>query len=64
MSNSAAALQVRPPTWNGGTMSCARWDEDEFAKRPRPYWRRHDAINVAESRDNPPTHFALIVGPR
>lgn len=55
---------VWPPTWNGGVMSCAKWDEDFVAKRPSPYWRRTDTTSATRCRDNQPTHFALIAGPR
>jgi hypothetical protein len=47
---------VWPPTYTGGC-SCAKWDDDRYAKRPRPYWRRIDASFVSDSRGNPPTHW-------
>lgn len=53
-------ILVWPPTWTG-TLSVAAWDEDQYVKRPIPYWRRIDAGNlVSVSRGRPPTHWAPI----
>jgi hypothetical protein len=54
---------VYPPTFDG-LVSCAKWDEDRYAKRPRPYWRRMDAFGqVTRSRDNQPTHWMPLPDP-
>ena len=54
---------VWPPTWTG-VISCARWNNDQYAKKPKPYWRRTDANGRAtESRDKPPTHWTLLAPP-
>lgn len=54
---------VWPPTWTG-VISCARWSLDEYAKRPRPFWKRTDDMGrVTLSRDKPPTHWALLAPP-
>lgn len=51
------AILVYPPLWNDRTCSVAKYDDDSFAKKPRPFWRRDDAFgNVTFSRDKPPTH--------
>lgn len=50
---------VWPPTWHGG-VSCAKWDLDRYAKNPRPYWNRVDALRVGDSRDHPPTHWMPV----
>lgn len=48
---------VYPGTWSGRSVSTAVWDAQHFASRPRPYWRRDDAIGARDSRDKPPTHW-------
>lgn len=51
---------VWPPTYKG-VCSCARWYDDAYAKKPRPYWRRIDTHgSVLLSRENPPTHWMPI----
>jgi hypothetical protein len=47
---------VWPPSWRGVT-SCARYDDDRHSRAPRPYWHRGDALNITNSRTNPPTHW-------
>lgn len=51
---------VWPPTSRGVT-SCASWEDGRYAIRPRPYWRRVDALTVAESLLNPPTHWRPVL---
>ena len=52
------AVLVFPPTWGGISASIAAWEEDVYAKKPRPYWKRFDALGRASlSRDKPPTHW-------
>ncbi len=54
---------VWPPTFTG-VISCAKWNEDQYATRPRPFWSRLDSLNDADSRRKPPTHWApLPAGP-
>lgn len=56
-------IVVWPPTW-AGTTSCAYWNSDEYARSPRPYWRRFDAFSVTASRQKSPTHWRpVLVGP-
>lgn len=52
-------VQVWPPTYTG-TLSCARWNEDKYARKPRPYWDRVDAFSTTTSRDRQPTHWMPI----
>jgi hypothetical protein len=52
-----------PPTWGGRTCAMGKWEEDLFAKKPRPYWRREDAMSVSRSRDMPPTHWMPLPVP-
>lgn len=54
-------VMVWPPTYRE-TVSCARWDPDEHAKRPRPFWYRSDAYGrITVCRENEPTHWAPII---
>ncbi len=52
---------VWPPSYTGVT-SCAKWDNDEYAKKPRPYWYRTDA-QTNRSRELTPTHWMRIDQP-
>ena len=52
------SVLVYPPTWINLTASIARWDDDEYAKNPKPYWNRSDDLGERRnSRNNPPTHW-------
>ena len=58
------AVLVFPPTWGGMSASIAAWDEDVYAKNPRPYWRRFDTLGrVSLSRDNAPTNWMPLPDP-
>lgn len=49
---------VYPPLWNGRSCSIARYDNDEHAKSPKPFWKRDDDMGRATfSRSIPPTHW-------
>lgn len=48
---------VWPPTWPQPCTSCAVYDDDRYARKPRPYWRRLDEIQRRLSRMTPPTHW-------
>jgi hypothetical protein len=50
---------VWPPTW-AGCISCAKWSEDQYANRPRPFWSRFDSHRDSDSRSKPPTHWAPL----
>ena len=52
------AVLVYPPIWGGRTCSTAKYNEDQYSKKPRPYWDRDDAMGkVTYCRDTPPTHW-------
>ena len=52
------AILVFPPSLSGVQASIAKWDKDEYARRPKPYWKRLDAHGRAFiSREKPPTHW-------
>ncbi len=59
------AVLVWPPTWSG-TASAAKWNPDQYSKKPRPYWSRNDDFGrVTISREKPPSHWMPIPrGPR
>ena len=53
-----SAVLVYPPIWVQRTCSVATYKSDRYAKKPRPYWKRDDAMGkVGYSRDKPPTHW-------
>uniref|UniRef100_A0A6M3M075 DUF551 domain-containing protein n=1 Tax=viral metagenome TaxID=1070528 RepID=A0A6M3M075_9ZZZZ len=53
--NDGRALLVWPPTWPSRSCSVAVYNEDQYAKTPRPYWERDDALGkVMYSRGKPP----------
>jgi hypothetical protein len=54
---------VWPPTWAEG-VSCAKWEDEHYNTKPRPFWYRIDALSTADCRRKPPTHWApLPAGP-
>lgn len=50
-------IVVYPGLWNGITCDIAAYNEDEYAKTPRPYWRRIGTMRVTDCRSRPPTHW-------
>jgi len=48
---------VAPGLYYDKTCSIARYDDDRYNKKPRPYRRRDDAYGVLASRGTPPTHW-------
>ena len=54
---------VYPPHWGNATVSIAWWDDDKYANRPRPFWKRIDARQITDSRENPPTHWMPMPPP-
>jgi hypothetical protein len=59
-----SAILVFPGVWSGIPCGIAGWDEDQYAKKPRPYWRRIDVLGrTSLSRDNPPTHWMPLPDP-
>lgn len=43
------------PTMLRGHMTVGRWEDDRYAKKPKPYWAGSVRGRVNEYRDNPPT---------
>ena len=58
-----AIILVYPATWSKMTASPACWDDDRYAKNPRPYWNRLDATRTRDSRDSPPSHWMPMPPP-
>lgn len=58
-------LVYRPDAYGwGGKVDLAYWDDDRYAKKPRPYW--HSArliIDIQESRRMAPTHWMPLPDP-
>lgn len=52
-----------PGRWNGITCDIGTWNEDKYAKKPKPFWRRLSAHTVGDSRDYPPTHWMPLPAP-
>lgn len=57
------AILVYPSTWGDMIASPAKWDDDKYNRKPKPYWSRRDSRRVSESRDNPPTHWMPLPEP-
>lgn len=52
-----------PCRWGGISCDVGVWDEDRFAKKPRPYWRRVGQTSVGDDRNYPPTHWMPLPSP-
>ena len=33
------------------------WDDDKYARKPKPYWNRYSAFGKTSERENNPTHW-------
>lgn len=47
----------------GGKVVVARYDDDRFSRKPRPYWRIDAAYAINDSRRNQPTHWMELPKP-
>lgn len=55
---------VWPPTWPNRSCSTARWNSDEYANRPAPFWDRDDGLlHRTTSRAIPPTLWQPLPPP-
>jgi hypothetical protein len=55
---------VYPPTWSEKSCAIAKYNSDQFSKKPRPYWARGDDLGKIEySRAKPPTHWMPLPPP-
>ena len=50
-------ILVYPGIWTGVNCSVAEFDDNKYARKPRPYWRRLDTNSVTDSRSHPPSHW-------
>jgi hypothetical protein len=50
-------ILVYPGIWVGKVCSIAKWNDDRYSKKPRPYWERDDGLRASISHENPPTHW-------
>lgn len=46
-----------------GVVSPCRWNEDKYAKKPRPYWAHWGkyAFGINDLRANQPTHWIPVL---
>lgn len=58
-------LVFRPAMWGGkGHIGKAKWDADEYAKRPKPFWQSSEGwIGNAQDRAFPPSHWRPLPDP-
>jgi hypothetical protein len=58
------AVLVAPGIWNDKSCSIAKFNDDRYSRKPRPYWERDDDLGkVTYSRDSPPTHWMPLPAP-
>ena len=50
-------ILVWPSIWSNQDWDVARFDDDKYASRPRPFWRRTSPAGMRECRENVPTHW-------
>jgi len=59
-----SSILVYPPTWGSKACSIASFEDDKYANKPRPYWRRDDDLGRSTiSRGIPPTHWMPLPEP-
>ena len=58
-------LVFRPAMWGGkGHIGVAKWNTDEYAKCPKPFWESCEGwIGRTEDRAYPPTHWRPLPAP-
>lgn len=52
-----------PTMFSKGHMTVGRWDSDQYAQKPRPYWTGSARGRANEYRNNPPTHWQPLPTP-
>jgi hypothetical protein len=57
-----APKDSRIRVWAGGYEHHARWNDDQYAKKPRPYWDV-EGWRTTQSRARQPTHWMLTSEP-
>lgn len=48
-----APKKARIRVWAWGAERHAKWDEDQYARRPRPFWSM-DGLSISSSREHQP----------
>jgi hypothetical protein len=43
--------------WRKSQLMVARWDDDHYANKPRPFWNCLSVWGKRDERDEPPTHW-------
>lgn len=54
---------VVPSVWASTPCDVATFDDDRYAKKPRPFWRRQGVSSNARDREKPPTHWRPLPTP-
>ena len=50
--------------WDYSThIGIARWDDDQFNRKPRPFWRITGSLSVTRDRANQLTHWMPLPEP-
>jgi hypothetical protein len=49
-------ILVAPSVWRGRNFDMARWEPNEYAEKPKPFWLRDSALQT-QCRENTPTHW-------
>ena len=56
-------ILVAPGIYTGLLCGIAIWDDDDYEKNPRPFWRRLEGPNARYSRSRQPTHWMSLPEP-
>ena len=52
-----------PSRWYNVPCEVGKFDNDEYAKKPRPYWRRFGSHRVTDDRATQPTYWRPLPKP-
>lgn len=55
-------MLLRWPDEGREYISFGWWEEERYAKKPRPHWGGHP-FGIRYSKNNEPSHFLIIEGP-
>ena len=49
--------------WRRNQVLMAHWNDDKYAKNPRPFWGSFDPWGNTDNRATPPTHWMSLPDP-